>query len=147
MPIDSKPAPGPAWKHFHHMADVGVRGLGATRAQAFEQAALAMTAVIVEPEVVKAVEAVVIEVSNPDEELLLVDWLNGLLYEMATRRMLFSRFEVRIEGESLHGRAWGEGVNRERHRPAVEVKGATFTALAVRQREDGNWLAQCVVDV
>jgi SHS2 domain-containing protein len=27
------------------------------------------------------------------------------------------------------------------------VKGATYTALAMRQRVDGTWLAQCVVDV
>ena len=33
------------------------------------------------------------------------------------------------------------------HKPAVEVKGATFTELAVRQDPDGRWRAQCIVDV
>lgn len=36
------------WEHFPHQADIGVRGMGATLAQAFEQAALALTAVIVD---------------------------------------------------------------------------------------------------
>ena len=36
----------PHWEHFPHEADMGVRGHGASREQAFEQAALALTAVI-----------------------------------------------------------------------------------------------------
>ena len=79
--------------------------------------------------------------------MLLVDWLNALVYEMATRRMLFSRFEVRLDGTRLHATAWGEPVDVARHRPAVEVKGATYTQLKVARDEQGGWLAQCVVDV
>jgi len=33
------------WEHFSHEADIGVRGIGITKEQAFEQAALAMTGV------------------------------------------------------------------------------------------------------
>ena len=36
----------PRWEHFPHDADVGVRGFGVTAAEAFEQAALALTAVV-----------------------------------------------------------------------------------------------------
>jgi tRNA nucleotidyltransferase (CCA-adding enzyme) len=61
--------------------------------------------------------------------------------------MLFARFAVTIEGNELHGTAWGEEVVVERHRPAAEVKGATFTSLRVGQDENGNWVAQCIVDV
>lgn len=129
------------------MADVGVRGLGATREQAFEQAALAMTAVIADPGGVVAREPVDIECEAPDEELLLAEWLNALVYEMSTRKMLFSRFVVRFGGTRLAGEAWGERVDPNRHHPAVEVKGATYTELKVSQLQDGTWVAQCVVDV
>ena len=37
------------WELFPRQADVGVRGFGATEAEAFEQAALAMTAVVTDP--------------------------------------------------------------------------------------------------
>ena len=40
----------------------------------------------------------------------------------------------------------GEPIDLERHHPAVEIKGATYTELAVL-RKDGHWTAQCVVDV
>lgn len=126
---------------------MGVRGFGMTKEEAYEQAALALTAVVTDPKTVTENEVVEITCEAPDDELLFVDWLNALVYEMATRNMLFSRFEVRIDGQRLQGKAWGEKVDVARHQPAVEVKGATYTALNVSPDESGNWLAQCVVDV
>jgi SHS2 domain-containing protein len=135
------------WEHFPHQADIGVRGFGATLAEAFEQAALALTAVITAPADVAPNEMVRISCEAPDAELLLVDWLNGLIYEMATRSTLFSRFEVHLEGSRLTAQVWGETLETSRHQPAIEVKAATYTALKVAQQLDGSWLAQCVVDV
>lgn len=135
------------WEHFPHEADIGVRGWGTTLEQAFEQTALALTAVIVDPATVMPREAIQFSCEAPDDELLLVDWLNALIYEMATRNMLFSRFEVHLNGARLSAQAWGEALDSGRHHPAVEVKGATYTALKVVQQAGGGWLAQCVVDV
>jgi tRNA nucleotidyltransferase (CCA-adding enzyme) len=135
------------WEHFPHQADIGVRGIGATKEAAVERAADALTAVITDPESVAPTQSVPIVCEAPDDELLLVDWLNALVYEMATRRMLFSRFHVRFNDHSLHATAWGEPVEVARHQPAVEVKGATYTELSVKQDEEGRWIAQCVVDV
>lgn len=135
------------WELFHHGADIGVRGVGRSRAEAFEQAAVALTSVITDPSTVVPSTVVEFTLREADNELLLVDWLNAVLYEMATRRMLFSRFEVALEGDRLHAKAWGEAVDVAKHQPAVEVKGATFTELRVRQDPDGTWIAQCVVDV
>jgi SHS2 domain-containing protein len=139
--------PEKRWSHFHHGADIGVRGTGASKGEAFEQAAVALTAVITDPERVAPSQSVTIYCEAPDDELLLADWLNALVYEMATRKMLFSRFEVHCEDHRLHATAWGEKVDVTKHEPAVEIKGATYTCLQVRQDETGEWVAQCVVDV
>jgi len=135
------------WEHFEHGADIGVRGIGATPAEAFAEAALALTAVVTDPATVAASTPIDVACAAPDDELLFADWLNALTFEMATRGMLFSRFEVTLADHRLAGRAWGEPVDRARHHPAVEVKGATYTALSVAKRVDGAWVAQCVVDV
>ena len=135
------------WEHFTHQADIGVRGAGNTLSEAFEQAACALTAVITDPQSVHATQLVEIVCEAGDRELLLVDWLNALVYEMAVQHMLFSSFEVDTDGRHLNGRAWGESIDVSRHQPAVEVKGATLTELKVRQLDDGRWIAQCVVDV
>ena len=135
------------WETFAHEADVGVRGSGATLAEAFAGAATAMTAAICDPAKVGAGDAVIVTCEAPDAEMLLVDWLNALVYEMATRHMLFSRFEVTIDHNRLSAIVWGEPVDVAKHQPAAEVKGASFCELAVRREPDGRWLAQCVVDV
>jgi SHS2 domain-containing protein len=146
-------APGPAaagaagWEHFAHGADIGVRGNGASPAQAFEQAALALTAVVTQPANVRQVITVGIRCRAPDLELLLYEWLNSLVYHMATQRLLFSGFSVRLASGELEAEARGEPIDVGRHAPAVEVKGATLTELAVRQDDDGRWRAQCVLDV
>jgi tRNA nucleotidyltransferase (CCA-adding enzyme) len=80
------------------------------------------------------------------DEMLLVEWLNALVYEMAVRTMLFGDFAVEIEAGELRATAYGEPVDLGRHEPAVEIKGATLTALKVVEIPDG-WRAQCVVDV
>ncbi|MGE5105489.1 MAG: archease, partial [Betaproteobacteria bacterium] len=85
------------WEHYAHGADIGVRGVGPTQAAAFEQAALALTAVVVDPASVVPRDVVSVSCEAPDEELLLADFLNALIYEMATRNMLFGRFRVTIE--------------------------------------------------
>jgi SHS2 domain-containing protein len=134
------------WEHFPHDADVGVRGFGATAAEAFEQAALALTAVVTDAEV-RPQLSVEVTCEAPDLELLFVEWLNAIIYEMAVRKMLFGRFVVRIEGERLNGTLWGEPVDVARHAPACEPKGATYTALKVAQSAGGTWSAGCIVDV
>lgn len=134
------------FEHFAHDADVGVRGFGPTRDAAFEQAALALMRVMADGEV-RPATMIEVTCEAPDDALLLVDWLNALLYESARRGMLFSRFAVRIEDHRLSGRAWGEPIDPARHRIGVEVKGATYTALTVDRQPDGRWVAGCVVDV
>jgi SHS2 domain-containing protein len=99
------------WEHFPHGSDVGVRGWGSTPATAFEQAALALTAAATSARV-EASEPVEVSCQAPDLELLFVEWLNSVIYEMAVRRMLFARFSVRIEGARLKGTPWrAEGRN------------------------------------
>lgn len=138
---------GDGWELFAHDADVGVRGFGPDPATAFANAARALTAIVTDPALVRPRRAVRITCSAPDLEILLLDWLNALIWEMATRDMLFGDFAVRITDGTLEAEARGEPIDRARHAPAVEPKGATFTALRVAREADGRWVAQCVIDV
>jgi tRNA nucleotidyltransferase (CCA-adding enzyme) len=135
------------WEHFEHQADIGVRGIGATPSEAFEQAALALTAVVLDPGQLTADQVRQVDCEAPDIELLLAEWLNQIIYLMATEHLLFCRYEVQLEDHRLHATLYGEKLDRQRHQPTVEIKGATYTALAVQQTENGGWIAQTVVDV
>jgi SHS2 domain-containing protein len=137
----------PRWEHFDHQSDIGVRGLGGSREEAFAQAAQALTAVLTDPVLVVARESVRVLCQAQDDEMLLVEWLNAIIYEMATREMIFGQFTVVCEGMVLQGELIGERIDVGRHQPAVEVKAATVTCLRVGCDAAGVWTAQCVVDV
>jgi SHS2 domain-containing protein len=115
-------------------------------ADAFGGVALALTSVVCDPTRVFANSHVNIHCEAPNVEDLLYEWVNALVYEMATRHMLFSRYRISIVGTHLAAEAWGEPLDVLRHEPAVEIKGATYTDLKVSET-GGRWTAQCIVDV
>jgi SHS2 domain-containing protein len=137
----------PNWEHYPHGADIGVRGFGRSVEEAFEQAAIALTAVVADVSSIRQSKQIEIHCEAPDLELLLVSWLNTIIYEMALQNMLFGRYRVVLSGLSLTGTLAGETIDPERHQLAVEAKGATVTDLKVERDSKGRWLAQCIVDV
>ena len=135
------------WEHFHHQADIGIRGVGDTLDKAFEEGAVALMAVICSPDKVEPKKAVQIQCESNEKDLLFSDWINALIYEMDVRKMLFSRFEVHIQNHRLSATALGEKTDPDKHELAVEVKAATFMELKVYEDTNRQWVAQCVVDV
>jgi SHS2 domain-containing protein len=131
--------------YFEHGADIGVIGRGATQESAFVEAARAMFAIMARPDEEQESLSVEFEFEAADPEFALVAWLNRLLTEARLQGAVFSRFELARDGAHYRGRAFGCRWN-----PAIargtEVKGATLTALSVRQDENG-WEARCIVDV
>jgi len=134
------------WEQFPHSADIGIRGLGESKEIAFVMAAKALTSVVSDLELINPEIKIEIKCEEPEDEYLFYDWLNGIIYEMDTKRMLFSEFEVIISENKLKGILKGEKLDQNKHHPRVEIKGATLTELKVKEN-NGQWIAQCVVDV
>lgn len=114
--------------------------------QAFEMAAYALTAVVTDPKNVTPETILHIHCNESDRELLFLDWINAIIYEMDTRKMIFSDFKVQTHNGELYADIKGERINSKKHDPAVDIKGATLTELKVTN-ENSQWTAQCVVDV
>jgi SHS2 domain-containing protein len=131
--------------YFEHGADIGVIGRGASPEAAFVEAARAMFAVMAQPGELDESLSVEIGFEESDVEFALVTWLNRLLAEARLHGAVFRRFELTRDGAHYRGQAFGCKWN-----PAIargtEVKGATLTALSVKQDEAG-WEARCIVDV
>lgn len=134
------------WEHFSHGADIGIRGIGSSVEDAFAMAALALTEVIVKSETLSPHLIIHIRCKEDDLELLFYDWINALVYEMDTKKIIFKTFRVRISSGQLEAECEGEKINPLKQDLAVEVKGATMTELKVAQVKE-QWIAQCVVDV
>ncbi len=133
------------YAYFDHDADVGIIGRGATLEAAFEAAAAATFAVMVDPRAVRPQTVVRVYFEESDPELALVTWLNELLAEARGAGLALLRFRLYRHGAHWSGEGWGEPWRDEVER-GVEVKGATLTMLAVQPVHDG-WEARCVVDV
>lgn len=138
-------APPQAVDYFEHDADIGVVGRAATLEAAFAAAARAVFMLMTDLDAVAPHERVEIDFREKDAEMALVIWLNALLGQAAERGLVLSRFEIAREGDRWHGSAWGERWREDLVR-GVEAKGATLTALRVREN-DGLWEARCVIDV
>jgi SHS2 domain-containing protein len=143
--IDTRATPRSHWEHVQAGADLGVRGIARTKAAAFEQAALALSAVTADPGAIGTDEQVEIECEGADDESLLVAWLNAVIAEMAARGMVFARFHVELHPRRLVGSAAGERASVDHAHGGRAVTRATFTNVRVARLSSGEWLAQAVV--
>ncbi|UCE14223.1 MAG: archease [Candidatus Heimdallarchaeota archaeon] len=134
------------FEYFEHQADVGIRGIGKTLAEAFEQAALAMFDIMVETKEVSTEELQIVEVEGNDLNDLLIAWLSELLFLKDVEGKMFSRFEITsIDKKNLVAKVYGEFI-KPSHKLKLEVKAATWTQLVIEKNND-LWIAQCLVDV
>ena len=133
---------------FDHTADIGVRGRGADYLEAFSEAAKGMFSVMADLALFHNDIEIALDCSAGDRELLLVEFLNQLLFQAAVNRCIWNQFLIESMNEtSLKARVCGEKI-KPAHKNAlrIEVKAATLAELKVYEA-DGMIFAQCVVDI
>jgi|SRR3989339_1122969 len=139
-------------KFLDHTADALFMAEADTLSELFEQCALAVQEVMINPLKVQAQQKVEITGENKNIENLLFDFLDDLIYHKDAEQLVFSHFEVKIEekeGEvfQLKCIAFGEKINPEKHEPKVDIKAITMHMFEVKRTETGTWQAQVLVDV
>ena len=137
------------YEFFEHTADVGAVVRGATLARLFENAARALFDLIGDRRTVRPRRRVRLAVEGAGLEDLLVRWLSELLYRHEVEGLIFSAFEVeRVDRARLRARgaAWGEPIDRRRHRLRREVKAVTYHQLKI-VRGRSAWRARIVFDI
>ena len=136
-----------AFTILDHTADVGVRATGEDFATALSWTAKGLFSVITDLDLVEPRELFQVSVASSDREILVVDWLNELLYVYEAEGLLLSEFRVTVgrEQSTLEAECHGEPVNLSRHRMRLSVKAATYHELEVVG--NGEWRIQVVLDV
>ncbi len=115
-----------------HTADVGIIAYGANINQAFANAARALFSLITELDDVAEVLHRDMELTASDEESLLVEWLNELIYLFDVENIIFKRFDItQISDTQLKARSYGEKVDSSKHKLKIGVKAATYHMLKV----------------
>jgi SHS2 domain-containing protein len=137
-----------AYETFEHTADLGLRVCSDSRRELFEDAARGLfSMLLVNPEDVRPLLEKKYAIAGDELDYLLFDWLAELLYTFETENLLFCRFDVEIGEQGLRATCWGEPVDISRHKMDHEVKAITYHGLRVQEQDDGNWLAEVIVDI
>ena len=130
----------------NHTADVGIIAYGDDINQAFANAARALFSLITELDDVEEILHRDIELVAPDEESLLVEWLNELIFLFDTENIVFKSFDViKLNNTQLKARSYGEKVDSSKHRLKTGVKAATYHMLKV-DKGDG-YRVQVLFDI
>ena len=122
---------------IEHTADVGIKAYGTNMEEAFVNAARGLFSLITELDDVEEVEYRDVEVTAPDQEGLLVEWLNELIYLFDVENIIFRRFDItRLNDTQLRARSYGQRVDSSRHKLKTGVKAATYHMLKI-DRDNG----------
>lgn len=136
----------PEFDIVDHTADVGIIARGDSVRDVFINAAYGMFSLIADLDMVVESYSQEITVDAPDQEELLVTWLNELLYLFDAENLIFSRFDITHLGkEQLHAVVYGEKVDSDRHNLKTQVKAATYHMLKLR--EENGFRAHIILDV
>jgi SHS2 domain-containing protein len=132
-------AKGKDFEILNHTADIGIIAYGADLKQAFANAARGLFSLITDLDAVEEVLHRDAELTGPDEESLLVKWLNELIYQFDTEGIIFKRFEIiQLDNTRLKARGYGEKVDKSKHKIKIGVKAATYHMLKVDKGDGGR---------
>ncbi|MDP2729771.1 MAG: archease [Dehalococcoidales bacterium] len=114
---------------LNHTADVGIIAYGSDINEAFANAAKGMFSLITDSDV-EEIEYRDIEMTSPDQESLLVKWLNELIYYFDAENMLFKRFDItQLSQRHLKAKSYGQRVTDQEIK--IGIKAATYHMLKI----------------
>jgi SHS2 domain-containing protein len=132
---------------FEHTADVGITAYGKTLPELLENAAAGMYSFITNPPIIKPAQKEKLSAKGIDNESLLINWLNKLLYLTSIKRIIFSEFKVVKYGEYfIDAVACGEKIDPQKHPLDTEIKAATYSGLKINKTAEG-YSVQIIFDV
>mgnify|MGYP006100589673 CR=1 FL=1 len=135
------------WEHFEIETGFCVKGTGASKREAFENAAMSVASLVIDPNIVRGLNGLFIDCEAENDEDLLEYWINSIIREMEDRKMIFAKFHVYLEKPKLRGQAWGEPIDSRRHKLLAKLSKTKKEDRIVRQISPHIWLAQCGIDL
>jgi SHS2 domain-containing protein len=139
-----------AFRPLEHTADLGIEVRAAELDELFVDAAAGLCDAVTELERVEPRRERTFTLRAEALDLLLVAWLEDLLYHLDVGGELYAAGEAAVEGHgscwSLQARMRGETFDPERHHLKVQVKAITYHGLEV-ERDGEGWRARVIFDI
>jgi len=135
------------FEYLDHPADIGFRAYGRSLPGLFANCAHALVSLILDASHIDPLEQIVITDEGIDQESLLVNFLNEVLYYIDGKRLALGQFTVLALDENyINCIAQGEPRDRERHPGKLVVKAVTYHQLRVARQGD-HYIAEVYVDI
>jgi len=128
-----------------HTADVKIRATAPTLEILFSEALAALMQVLYGSDR-KGVKRREIRLEGEDNESLLKDFLSEVLFISEVEGLVFSGADIHIDGCRLRATLSGEPFDRQRHTSGTEVKGISYSGLAITRNANG-YILDIVFDV
>ena len=129
------------------LADIAFEAESGSAGGLFEECALAITDIMVDPVTLRSTVERKFALEAPDLDRLLYDFLTELIVVKDVDSLLFGKFEVELMPDlpSLKVLAKGEPIDRERHRLRNDVKAVTMHLFGIKH--DSKWRTTVVLDI
>jgi SHS2 domain-containing protein len=143
------------WREYDTTADTGIEVEGKSPEDVFVTAGHAFAALTTNPTTIKMTERHEIQISDVANDLLLVSFLNELLYLLETEDFVpvqfrkashtddFPSTEPKLFSVIALGGKWEQGVHESR----TEIKAVTYHALKFEKVKRKVWNARVVFDI
>ncbi len=137
----------PSFTILEHPSDVGLEARGRSLAGAFEQAALGLMSLILDPPPSGTSEARPLTLAAADTEQLLVRWLSEVLFLFDGEGFAPAAFEIHeLTPGALRATIHGEPLAGHPHRGNLDIKAVTYHQLLVRRDRNG-WRVRVFFDI
>lgn len=142
------------FRFLEHTADAMFEAYGRDLNELFQNAALALQTIQVDPKTVTPKEKQTITLEKTQIDMLLFDFLQELIYLKDATETIFSKFKVNIKETKtkdnllyiLTADCFGEKINRKKHDLDRDAKAVTLHKFEVK-KEDGQWIARVIIDI
>ena len=128
-----------------HTADIKLQVTAPTLEILFSEALAALMQVLYGPDR-NGGKKREIALDADDHESLMRDFLSEVLFIAEVDGLVFSGADVRIDGRHLSAVLEGESFDRRRHAMGTEVKGISYSGLAIT-RDANGYMLDIVFDV
>lgn len=136
------------FEYIEHTADAGMHVWGESLKTLFTHAAQGLFELIAVIDSIDEISAINIQLESESIEMLLVSWLDELIFRHETDEMFFKRAEIcSISSTELVANVYGESTDYNKHVVYTEIKAVTYHQLYVKQNPDNNWEAQVIFDL
>ncbi len=130
-----------------HTADIGIVAYGSDIKGLFANAALGLFSLMLDLNTIGETVERALELSAEDTDILLVEWLNELIYIFDVEHTAFKRFEIdELTDNTIKARCFGEKIDPQKQKIRREIKAATYHMLQI-EKQDSTYKVQVIFDI